>query len=402
MGTPTDPNFLYQHVEQYFECVRNSWGGSHILHGMQPTPDDVVLMSNDYLAIANDLRIIKAETQVLQDVGHGTPQSRVFNNHLDDSHRKFELRIANVLGTEDAVLCQSGYDANLGIVEAFATSSAPVYIDVFAHASLWKGCASAGVKPIPFQHNNIKHLSQQIEKSGPGIVIVDAVYSTNGSLCPLSEMVALVNTHGCAIIVDETHSFGVQGACGEGITKSLGLNADVHFQIVGLSKTFASRGGIVAGSKRNMEFFRYRSFPAIFSTQVMVHEVAGYDMALSIIQGASQRRRIVHERHKQFRNGLSDIGYNVSESQTQIVAIESGSDKETIRFRDYIQSRGLFGSVFCWPATPKNRALIRFTLNAAVTPTQIDKALSILSDAFTDMGAKDWKSTRRVKTVKGS
>ena len=388
----SEPDFLRRHI---LENTRYDWDQSHILHGREPAPGDLVLTSNDYLSISKEPAIIEAEIAVLRDVGHGVPQSRVFSNHRDDVHRTFEKRIADFVGAEDAALTQSGYDANVGLIESIAVKGKPMYIDMFAHASLWKGCQSAGVTPIPFRHNSMRQLEKKITVGGPGTILLDAVYSTHGSLCPLAEAVEIASQNGCVLVVDETHSFGVQGQRGEGFTRSLGLQDRVHFQVIGLSKAFATRGGIVAGSKSSLNFFRDTSFPSIFSTQVMRHEVTGYDAALNVIQAQGQRRADLHARHAQFRDGVASIGYNVSLSDTQIVSIISGTETETIRFRDFIESRGLFGSVYCAPATPKNRALIRFTLNASVTVHDVNRALSILRHAFDDLGAAEWRSTRR-------
>ena len=196
--------------------------------------------------------------------------------------------------------------------------------------------------------------------------------------------------------VDETHSFGVQGPQERGLTADLGLIDFVHFQLVGLSKSFASRGGIAAGSNRNIKYLRGHSFPAIFSTQVMPHEVAGYNAALTLIQNADLQRTEIRNLHQAFVSEVARIGFNVSASDRQIVAIESGSERETIRFRDFTQRRGLFGSVYCWPATSKNRSLIRFTINSQLTMDEVQRASQILRTAFVELNAKDWQSTKRL------
>jgi len=393
-----DPEFLHQHVEKFYqERVKKSWDGGHILRGLLPTQNDLDFTSNDYLHLAHDQRIMQAEITVLQKYGHGIPKSAIYLHDEDEPFSAFEAKFAKHIGTEASVLCQSGYDANLGVIEAFANPNHPIYIDARAHASLWKGCKSAGISPIVFQHNNYAHLHRQIKTNGPGMVVVDAVYSIDGSICPLIKIAAVVNEHNCSLVVDETHSLGVQGAYGQGLTSSLGLTNEVSFQVVGLSKAFASRGGLVCGSQRNMDFFRWHSYPAIFSTRVMTHEVAGYSAALDVIRSEDWRRTKITALFNKLRNGLLDIGFNVVESKAQILSIESGEERNTIIFRDYLERRGIFGSVFCWPATPENRALIRFTVNASHSAEIIEKALFVFKQAYGDLAVASWKATRRMK-----
>ena len=391
-----DPGFVAAQVEKYYsERVQKYWDGGHIMAGRAPGPQDIVMMSNDYLDIGGDDSIACAEAAVLRDVGHGSPTSRVFANHYDNPHCRFEKRMAEFVGAEDATLFSSGYDANVGAMECFTVPGHPVYVDTMAHASLWKGCVSAGADVVRVRHNDVSTLRRLVMLNGPGTVVVDSLYSTDGSICPLAEYVDACHRLGCFIVVDETHAFGVQGPKGRGLTAAHGLSDQVHLQVVSLAKSVACRGGIVLGSKRNIEYMRYTAFPAIFSSQVMAHEVAGYDAALSLVQGADEQRQRLADLHRMFRRGLDEIGYNVKASKAQIIAVESGDEHTTIKFRDYTQDRGLFGSVFCAPATAKNRSMIRFTLNASVTNEEIERAIDVLSDAFRDLNAAKWPSTRR-------
>lgn len=397
-NAPRDPDFLYQHVDEYYRERIKEFKGNHILKGRMPRPWSIQLCTNDYLGLAHDPRVIEAESAVLREQGHGDPVSRAFRSHHEDRQRDFERRMAAIVGTEDAVLCQSGYNANVGLVQCFGATGRPVYIDMRAHASLWEGIVSARAEGRPFRHNSAAHLKRQIAKFGPGMIIVDAVYSIDGSRCPLAEIAQVAEAEGCVLVVDETHSFGVQGANGEGLTRSLGLEDKVHFQVVGMSKAVASRGGIVAGSDRNMEYFRYTSFPAIFSTQVMDHEIAGYNAALDVIESENWRRDKLHRNYATLRAGLDALGYNVDASDTQIVALESGLEIDTITFRDALEERDVFGSVFCAPATPRNRSVIRLTVNCQISDEQIARVLEVLDQVRGPVGMADWASTKRRKT----
>jgi CAI-1 autoinducer synthase len=178
---------------------------------------------------------------------------------------------------------------------------------------------------------------------------------------------------------------------------ALGLAHRVHFRTVGLSKAVASRGGVVIGSARNMEFFRYEAYPMIFSTSVLGHEVAGFEAALDIIETEEWRRTRLHHNHAVLRAGLDDLGYNVDDCDTQILSLEAGLETDVRRLRDALEENDVFGSVFCAPATPKKRALVRFTVNASLTAEQINHVLSAGARIRTEVGMAGWASTRRRK-----
>jgi CAI-1 autoinducer synthase len=238
----SDPDFLKRRVDQkMLGCGEKHWLG-HTLRGHAPHSGSVQMRTNDYLSIARNLRIANAEIKALQAQGHGEAISQVFVHDRLDQHRAFERRFAQLMRAEDAVLCMSGYCANTGLLQAITAPETPVFLDIRAHASLWEGVAAARATARPFMHNSPEHLERQLREHGPGIVVVDAVYSTNGALCPLADIVAVAERYGCVIVVDETHSFGAQGPRGAGLTVALGLADRVHFRTVGLSKAVASRG----------------------------------------------------------------------------------------------------------------------------------------------------------------
>ncbi len=397
---PEDPLFFHSHREISFpDWSHGHWIG-HTLSGRTPSPKAIQMRTNDYLCLANDTRIIEAEVEALRYFGHGDSVSRIFNHRHNDPLQSFEQRIANFMAAEDAVLCMSGYSANSGLIQAIAPKGTPVYLDMRAHASLWEGVPSSGAVARAFRHNDPAHLERQISKYGPGIIVVDALYSTTGNICPLADVVTIAERGGCILVVDETHSFGTLGENGEGLAVSLGLADRIHFRTVGMSKAIASRGGVVLGSARNMEFFRYEAFPMIFSTTVLPHEVAGYNAALDIIQTESWRREKLHANHRILRDGLDELGYNVSASKAQIIGLEAGSEHQVIKLRDALETRGIFGAVFCAPATPKKRAMVRFTVNCGLSDLNIKRILEVCADIRDEVGMWDWAATRRKETVK--
>lgn len=396
INPPIDPSFLIQKVETYYrDRLENTWHGIHPMKGKAPGPSDIQVRTNDYLCLASDPRVIAAEVNHLEAHGHGESVSRIWLHHQNDILRRFEDRVAHLMQAEAAVLCNSGYCANVGLIQSIVEPGAPVYIDMKAHASLWEGIKSAGARAVPIRHNDADHLSRQIKKEGTGFIVVDAVYSIDGDVCPLKEFVEVCERHGCAIIVDETHSFGTQGRHGAGLTVALGLADRVHFRTIGLSKAVPCRGGLVVCSKRNAEFLRYESLPTIFSTTVLGHEVAAYNTVLDIFASEPWRRSKLHSNHRRIHSALDQLGYNVQDSRSQIIALEAGPILSTVKLRDALERRGLFGALFFPPATPEKRCLIRFTINCGLSTDDIDRIISICADVRAEVEMEQWPSTRR-------
>lgn len=397
-SSPNDPAFLERIVTQFHAERLDKFGNlGHVRSNRRPGSSSVRMMTNDYLFISGDERIIRMESQALSAFGHGDAVSRIFVDRGDDAQGRFEQRVADYMRAEAAVLCMSGYCANIGLIQAIAGPGVPVHIDMRAHASLWQGIATVQATARPFRHNDPDHLDRQIRHHGPGIVVVDALYSTDGALCPLAEIAAVAETHGCVLVVDETHSLGTLGPKGAGLTVALGLTHKVHFRTAGLSKAVASRGGVVIASARNAEYFRYAAFPMIFSTSVLGHEVAGYNAAFDIIEAEDWRRTRLHAHHAYLREGLDDLGYNVDACDAQIIALEAGSELAVVHLREALESRDVFGCLFCTPATPRNRALLRLTVNAGLTCDQLDHVLRVCAEIRGEVGMADWASTRRLR-----
>jgi CAI-1 autoinducer synthase len=174
-----------------------------------------------------------------------------------------------------------------------------------------------------------------------------------------------------------------------------GLSQRVHFRTIGLSKAVASRGGVIVCSQRNAEYFRYESLPAIFSTSVMQHEVAGFDAVLDILEKEEWRRTTLHANHAYLKAGLDKLGYNVEASKSQIIALEAGDIRQTTTLRDALESRGVFGAIFFPPATPEKRCIIRFTLNCGLTRRELDYIIEVCDDIRAEVGMAEWRSTKR-------
>lgn len=383
--------------EHYVERIEKLLGGQH-LHEWQAMPASAVMLAgNDYLNIAGEAALLAAQARVLQG-GGAMLMSSVFLQEGSRQHR-LEQKFADYLGSEACVLAQSGWAANVGLLQSLAGPGIPVYLDMQAHASLWEGVQSAQAVPVAFLHNDGAHLQRQIDKHGPGIIIVDALYSTNGSVAPLLEMVEIAERSGSMLIVDESHSLGTHGPQGAGLVVELGLAERVHFRTASLAKAFAGRAGLITCSARFKGYFLSASRPAIFSSCLLEHELAWFDAALDFIRAADGRRAALHRHSVQLRQGLMDLGYNVSDGTEQIIALEAGSEPDTLILRKALERHGIYGAVFCAPATPKNRSLVRLTLNAGLREDECARVLAACAAIRDETGMARWPSTRRLRKL---
>jgi len=384
-------------MEQHFvKRMEKLWGGDHLLHGLTPGPNALHLTSNDYLCLLGEPSLVQAQARALLTGGQELLMSSVFQ-HGDTPQRQVERKLASLMQAEDGLLAQSGWAANVGLVQCIAGPGVPVYVDLNAHASLWEGISAAAAQAVPFRHNDYLHARRQMERLGPGVVMVDSVYSTTGSVAPLLQFVETAESMGSVIVVDESHSLGTHGPAGGGLVAELGLSSRVHFRTASLAKAFAGRAGFVACSTAFRDFFAVEARPAIFSSGLLRHEVAWFDTAIDFIAAADERRARLHAITKEARSAIAALGYNISDGTEQIIGLEAGSEPQVKVLRDALQAQGIFGAVFCSPATPKNRALMRLTLHAKLTGSDIDRLVQALEEIRGQVRLAEWSSTRRAQ-----
>jgi len=380
--------------EHYVTRVQQLLGGEH-LHVWKPAEAGAIMLAgNDYLCISGESKLLHAQARCLAGNQGTMLMSSVFLQEGSTQHR-LEAKLAAYMGAEDGVLAQSGWAANVGLLQTIAEPGIPVYLDMMAHASLWEGVQSAQATAVPFLHNDAGHLARQVDKHGPGIIVVDALYSTNGSIAPLHEMVRIAENSGSILIVDESHSLGTHGPGGAGLVVELGLQERVHFRTASLAKAFAGRAGFLTCSSHFKGYFLSASRPAIFSSCLLEHELAWFDAALDLIAGADARRAALKRTARVVRAGLTELGYNVSDGTEQIIALEAGPEPKTLALRKALEKRGVYGAVFCAPATAKNRSLVRLTLNAGITAQQTARLLEACADMRREVDLDSWSSTRR-------
>jgi CAI-1 autoinducer synthase len=391
----TLPGFVENRIDNWMERYDKLWGGNHLLHGRVPGSDAIHLSSNDYLCLSGEREIVEAQASALK--GNKDLLMSALFLHGDNPQSNVERKFANFMRAAEGIICQSGWAANVGLIQTLAGPNIPVYIDMQAHASLWEGINTCRATPVAFRHNDAEHLTRQMKEHGPGIVAVDSVYSTNGSMCPLVDILEATEASGSIIVVDESHSLGTHGPHGAGVVVDLNLQDRVHFRTASLAKAFAGRAGIITCPTHFKSYFQMESRPAIFSSGLLNHELEWFSVAIDFIRDADDRRARLMEVSKYLRDGLSELGYNVSDGSEQIIALEAGPETQTMVLRNAMQAKGVFGSIFCAPATPKNRSLMRMTVNSGLTNVEVERVLAVCANIRDQVNLKDWASTRRLQ-----
>jgi CAI-1 autoinducer synthase len=392
---PAISNHLAQRIQREFtDRWDNLWGGRSLLHGRTPSSNAVRLNGNDYLCLTGHPDIVRAQTEALKHDADFVIQSSIFL-HKHHPIRDLERGLANWMGKEDGLICQSGYSANVGLLQTVADEQTPVYLDALAHTSLWEGARAARAPAFVFRHNDPAHLSRTMARHGPGLVVVDSVYSTTGAMCPLADMVDVAHQHNSMILVDESHSLGTHGPGGAGLCAELGLSDRVHFISASLAKAFAGRAGYFTVPAAIRNYVLSSSFPNVFSSCLLPHEIAGLSATLEVIKKCdTQRARLMHL-SRRLRASLTDIGYPVHQGTEQIIALESGTEPATMVLRDALEEHDVFGAVFCAPATSRNRTMVRLTLSSALTDAEVDHVERVAQDIAPLVNPQQWPIARR-------
>ena len=379
------PRFIADKLNKFSVRVQNVWAGGDILEGLTPDSQSVLLNHNDYLNLSSDEYVLDAIKEALDEAGSSQMMSAIFRNS-DDLQSEFEDQMAEFLAVENVLLTQSGWNANVGLLQSVLGKGDICYIDMLAHTSIWQGAESSGAKIVPFRHNDLSHLQRKIKQYGAGLVCVDSVYSTNGDLCPIKEVLAICEENQCALLVDESHTLGLYGFEGRGLVHELGLSERVHFITASLSKAFCTRAGIITCSNEVKDMIVYNSLPAIFSSAVGDSDIKGAMAMIVRIAEVEERRQAIRKNADRLREGLLKLGFDVTDSKSQIISLKCGLEKEAILVRDFLNDLGIFGAIFAPPATAQKKSLLRFTVHSFLELEDIERTLSACQELAAQYG----------------
>jgi len=324
------------------------------------------LSSNDYLGLSRDPRLIDATQKAAARWGVGAGASRLVAGHLA-LHREVEDSLAAFKGTEAAVIFSTGYMANLGVVSALVGPGGTVFCDKLNHASIYDGIKLAGANLARFPHRDLNRLENLLQKAGAGrrLIVTDSVFSVDGDLAPLKELVELKDRYGAGLMVDEAHATGVLGPRGAGLAEELGLTPRVEVHMGTFSKALGSLGGYVAGDRRLIDYLHNRARSFIYSTAPPPPVLGAIGAALQVVAQEPGRRNYLLAEAKTFREELQRAGFDLLGSETQIVPVLVGENARTLELAGRLRERGLLAVAFRPPTVTPGRARVRFSLSAA-------------------------------------
>jgi 8-amino-7-oxononanoate synthase len=347
--------------------------------------DMLMFASNNYLGLAGDPRLIDAAIAATQTYGTGATGSRLVSGHLE-LHQELETAIAELKQTEAALVFSSGYLANLGAITTVVGDRDLVLEDTYNHSCLKNGAILSGAKVIAYAHANVQNLAQLLETHRHQyrrcLITTDTVFSMDGDICPLREIMELGDRYECMVLVDEAHATGVFGDRGAGVTSALGISQPL-IQVGTLSKALGSLGGYVAGSAKLIDFLRNRAASWIYTTGLSPADTAAALAAVRIIQTEPQICEQLWQNLETLQLALSNSEIESFSNASQIVAIKVGDTEQTLKVSAYLKQNGIFAPAIRPPTVPTAR--IRLTLMATHTANQIDILVSSLKSAITNL-----------------
>ena len=379
----------------YFRLLTSQAGPVVEMEGRET----IMLGSNNYLGLTGDARVKQAAAEALETYGTALTGSRLLNGTIP-LHVELERELAEWMGTEEALVFTTGYQANVGCIGTILGPGDTVICDSGDHASILDGCRLSGAKLRPFRHNRIDKLERMLERaSGDGggvLVIVDGVFSMEGDICDLPPVVELCERYGARLMVDEAHGVGAIGERGAGACELFGVEDAVDLRMGTFSKSFASCGGFIAGPSEVIEYLRIAARSFLFSAAAVPAAVGAALGALRIIRsdGGPLMERLL-DNAAYLHAGLTDLGLRVveptrmpdgSEALTPIVPVIVGDDLLAVRLWKALYEAGVYTNVALHPAVPPAGALLRTSLMATHERQHLDRSLQIFEQVLAGFG----------------
>ena len=338
----------------------------------------IMVGSNNYLGLLDHPRVKKAAQVAIDKYGVATCGSRFLNGTLD-LHEELEERLAKFMKREAALTFSTGFQTNLGIISTIAGKGDSIIADRMVHASIIDACRLSFATVYKFKHNDMADLERvltTISDDEGKLIVVDGVFSMEGDLANLSEIVRLAKKYNAKIMVDEAHGIGVMGKNGRGTPEHFGVEDDIDLVMGTFSKSFASLGGFVAGDKKVISYIKHFARSLIFSASITPASVATVLATLDIIESEPERRERLWAITHKMKSGFQAMGYDTGQTQTPIIPLMIKDDDQAFMLWKMLREEGIFTNPIIYPAVPKGQALIRTSYSATHTDEELDKVLA--------------------------
>ncbi|WP_093045147.1 8-amino-7-oxononanoate synthase [Thalassobacillus cyri] len=346
----------------------------------------IMASSNNYLGLSGDQRLIDAAIKAIKSYGVGSTGSRLTTGNTV-WHGRLEERLAQFKQEEAALVFSSGYLANVGVISSIAGKGDVILSDQLNHASLIDGCRLSKAKSVIYRHVDCKDLEEKLKHSQAyqrRFIVTDSVFSMDGNIAPLQEIVTLAKNYQAFVIVDDAHATGVIGENGRGASEH--CNTEIDITIGTLSKAIGTEGGFVTGSKTMIEFLRNQARSFIFQTALPPGSIAATLKAIDIIETNRNLQERLHRWIHRLRNQLTDYGFDVRGDGTPIVPVVIGEADKAVQFSELLETEGVFAPAIRPPTVPEGESRIRMTVMAAYEEKQIKQICQAFYKAGKELG----------------
>jgi 8-amino-7-oxononanoate synthase len=368
----------------YFRTISSAQDTEVIMNGQTV----LMLGSNSYLGLTNDPRIKEATEAAVRKYGSGCAGSRFLNGTLD-LHIQLEGELAQLMKKEAVLLYSTGFQVNLGVVSTIVGKDEYILADKANHASLVEGCRLSLGKTLRFAHNDMVALGRRLEQlphAAGKLIAVDGVFSMEGDIIKLPELVRLAKQHNAAVMVDDAHGIGVLGKHGSGTASHFGLEQDVQLIMGTFSKSLASLGGFIASDRATIDFLKHNSRTLVFSASMSPGNAAAVLAALKIMVAEPERIEKLWQNTARLKSGLLSLGFHLGQSETPILPVYVRDMLKTFQFCKRLEEEGVFVNPVVSPGVPVGEELLRVSLMATHTFQQIDLALEKFAKVGKELG----------------
>ena len=357
----------------FFRSVESQQDTIVTMNGMKV----IMFGSNSYLGLTNHPKIKEAAKNAIDKYGTGCAGSRFLNGTID-LHIELEDKLAKMAGKEAALCFSTGFLVNLGVVSTITGRSDFLILDETDHASIIEGSRLSYSKVLKFRHNDMKSLESKLKLCDDGqikLIVVDGIFSMDGDIAKLPEIVSLADKYAATVMVDDAHSIGVLGKNGSGIASHFGLTDKVDLIMGTFSKSLASLGGFIASDSHTINFIKHNARPLIFSASMTPASAAVVLAALEIMENEPERIRNLWDVSNYALKGFKDLGFNTGKSESPIIPLYVGDQIKALQLTSTLLENGIFVNPVLAPAVKETDCLIRFSLMATHTKELVDIGL---------------------------